>query len=114
MEYLNLEGSLGRDLLVFGKQVTISGKVGGGIREKGAGLTITSTGEVGGPIHYEGDTPAEVSPSAKLASPVEFKKLEHKRNYRDAHYYVWRVIWTAAFILFGMVLFLLAPDLPKK
>ncbi len=109
MEYLNLEGSLGRDLLVFGKHVTISGKVGRGIREKGSELTITASGEVGGPIHYEGDTPAEVSPSAKLASPVEFKKLVHKREYRDAHYYVWRVIWTAAFILFGMVLFLLAP-----
>ncbi len=109
VEYLNLEGSLGRDLLVFGKQVTISGKVGGGIREKGAGLTITASGEVGGPIHYEGDTPAEVSSKAKLASPVEFKQLEHKRNYREGRYYVWQVIWAAAFILFGLVLFALMP-----
>jgi len=109
MEYLNLEGSLGRDLLVFGKQVTISGKVGGGIREKGAGLTITASGEVGGPIHYEGDTPAEVSSKAKLASPVEFKQLEHKRDYREGRYYVWQVIWAAAFILFGLVLFALMP-----
>jgi cytoskeletal protein CcmA (bactofilin family) len=109
VESLNLEGSLGRDLLVFAKHVTISGKVGGGIREKGAALTITSSGEVGGPIHYEGDTPAEVSPSAKLASPVEFKKLEHKRDYRKGHYYVWQVIWAAAFVLFGLVLMALMP-----
>jgi len=109
VENLNLEGSLGRDLLVFAKHVTISGKVGRGIREKGAGLTITSTGEVGGPIHYEGDTPAEVSPSAKLASPVEFKKLEHKRDYRQGKYYVWQVIWAAAFVLFGLVLMSLMP-----
>ncbi len=109
VESLNLEGSLGRDLLVFGKHVTISGKVGGGIREKGAGLTITSSGEVGGPIHYEGDTPAEVSPSAKLASPVEFTQLKHKRDYRQGSYYVWQVIWAAAFILFGLVLFALMP-----
>jgi cytoskeletal protein CcmA (bactofilin family) len=114
MEYLNLEGSLGRDLLVFGKQVTISGKVGGGIREKGAGLTITASGEVGGPIHYEGDAPAEVSPSAKLASPVEFKKLEHKREYREAHYYIWQVIWAAAGILFGLVLFALMPKFSQE
>jgi cytoskeletal protein CcmA (bactofilin family) len=114
VEYLNLEGSLGRDLLVFGKQVTISGKVGGGIREKGAGLTITSGGEVGGSVYYEGDTPAEISPKAKLASPVEFKKLVHKHEYQDAHYYVWRVIWTAAFILFGMVLVLLAPRFARE
>jgi cytoskeletal protein CcmA (bactofilin family) len=109
VEYLNLEGSLGRDLLVFGKQVTISGKVGGGIREKGAGLTITSGGEVGGSIYYEGDTPAEISPKAKLASPVEFKKLEHKRDYREGKYYVWQVIWAAAFVLFGLVLMTLMP-----
>jgi cytoskeletal protein CcmA (bactofilin family) len=109
VEYLNLEGSLGRDLLVFGKQVTISGKVGGGIREKGAGLTITSGGEVGGSVYYEGDTPAEISPKAKLASPVEFKKLEHKRDYRQGKYYVWQVIWAAAFVLFGLVLMTLMP-----
>jgi hypothetical protein len=114
MENLSLEGSLGRDLLVFGKHVTISGKVGRGIREKGSGLTITASGEVGGPIHYEGDTPAEVSPSAKLASPVEFKKLVHEHEYRDAHYYIWRVIWTAAFVLFGMILCLLAPRFAKE
>jgi cytoskeletal protein CcmA (bactofilin family) len=114
VENLNLEGGLGRDLLVFGKQVTISGKVGGGIREKGAGLTITSNGEVGGPIHYEGDNPAEVSPKAKLASPVEFHQLEHKPRYMKGHYYVWRVIWTGAFILFGMVLVLLMPKFAEE
>lgn len=109
VENLNLEGSLGRDLLVFAKHVTISGKVGRGIREKGSELTITASGEVGGPIHYEGDNPAEVSPSAKLASPVEFKKLVHKRDYREGKYYVWQVIWAAAFVLFGLVLMSLMP-----
>lgn len=114
VESLSLEGSLGRDLLAFGKRVTISGKIGGDVRDKGSELTITAGGEVGGRIRYEGDNPAEVSPQAKLASPVEYKKLEHKREYRDAHYYIWRVIWTAAFVLFGMVLFLLAPGFAKE
>ena len=114
VESLNLEGNLGRDLMAFGKHVTVSGKIGGDIREKGSELTITSGGEVGGRIHYEGDNPAEVSPKAKLASPVEFKKLVHKHEYRDAHYYVWRVIWTAAFVLFGMVLVLLAPRFARE
>lgn len=114
VENLSLEGSLGRDLLVFGKHVTISGKVGRGIREKGSELTITGSAEVGGPILYEGDAPAEVSPSAKLASPVEFKKLEHKREYREAHYYIWQVIWAAAGILFGLVLFALMPKFSQE
>jgi len=109
VEYLNLEGSLGRDLFIFGKHATISGKVGGAIREKGHGLTINATAEVDGPIHYEGDTPAEVSAKAKLASPVEFKQMEKKESYREGGYYVWQVIWAAAGILFGLVLFALMP-----
>jgi cytoskeletal protein CcmA (bactofilin family) len=109
VESLALDGSLGRDLLMFGNHLSVSGKVGGGIKMKGAALTINSGAEVDGPIHYEGDNPAEVSAQAKLASPVEFKKLEHKHEYQNKDYYIWRVIWTAAFILFGLVLFMLFP-----
>ncbi len=32
----------------------------------------------------------------------------------QGHYYVWRVIWTAAFILFGVVLFLLMPKFAQE
>jgi len=44
-----------------------------------------------------------------LASPVEFKYFQKKRDYRDSGYYIWQVIWAAAFILFGLVLFALMP-----
>jgi cytoskeletal protein CcmA (bactofilin family) len=109
VQNLALDGSLGRDLLIFGNHLSVSGKVGGGIRMKGNALAINAGAEVNGPIHFEGENPAEVSAQAKLASPVEFKKMEHMREYRHKDYYIWRVIWTAAFILFGMVLFLLLP-----
>jgi cytoskeletal protein CcmA (bactofilin family) len=109
MENLHLEGSLGRDILGFGKHFTLSGKVGGNARLKGDELTINSGAQVDGPIRYEGTHEAEVAPGAKLASPVEFHQQEHKPHYMQGHYYVWRVIWTAAFVLFGVVLFLLLP-----
>jgi cytoskeletal protein CcmA (bactofilin family) len=109
VENLNLEGSLGRDIFIFAKHFTLSGKVGGGIRMKGDELTINSNAQVDGPIRYEGNREADVATGAKLASPVEFHKLEHKPRYMQGHYYVWRVIWTAAFVLFGVVLFLLMP-----
>lgn len=109
VENLALDGNLGRDLMIFGNHLSVSGKVGGGIKMKGNALTINSGAEVDGPIHFEGEKPAEVSPGAKLASPVEFKHREHKREYLNKDYYIWRVIWTAAFILFGLVLFLLLP-----
>jgi cytoskeletal protein CcmA (bactofilin family) len=108
-ENLNLEGSLGRDLMIFGKHLTLSGMVDGAIQMKGDLLTINSSAKVAGPIRYEGNKEPEVSPQAKLASPVDYRKLEHKPRYMEGHYYVWQVIWLAAFVLFGLVLFQLMP-----
>jgi hypothetical protein len=109
VENLNLEGSLGRDLMIFGKHLTLSGMVDGAIQMKGDLLTINSSAKVAGPIRYEGNKEPEVSPQAKLASPVDYRKLEHKPRYMEGHYYVWQVIWLAAFVLFGLVLFQLMP-----
>ncbi len=111
---LAIDGHLGRDILFYGEEINLNGGVGGGIRQRGHALIIGSSAQVDGPIHFEGDHPASVSPGAKLASPVEFKQMEHKREYRESDYYVWRVIWTAAFVLFGMVLFLLAPGFARE
>jgi cytoskeletal protein CcmA (bactofilin family) len=110
----SLDGQLGRDLLVFTEHTGISGKVAGGIWAKGDSLDLTSSAEVDGGIRFEGDHPPDVSRNAKLASPVDFHKLEHRPRYRQGHYYLWRLIWTAAFILFGMVLVLLAPTFAKE
>src|SRR5207244_1380686 len=41
---------------------------------------------------------------------VHFEKLKHGDDYRTVHYYVWQVIWAAAFILFGLVLFAAMPN----
>ena len=114
VESLNVEGKLGRDILVYSKHLGVSGTVGGGIQAKGGTLSIGATGEVDGPVRFEGETSPEVSPGAKLASPVEYKKWEHKRSYRDGSYYIWQVIWSAAYILFGLVLFALMPKFSQE
>ena len=114
VESLNVEGKLGRDILVYSKHLGVSGTVGGGIQAKGGTLSIGATGEVDGPVRFEGETSPEVSPGAKLASPVEYKKWEHKRSYRDSSYYIWQVIWSAAYILFGLVLFALMPKFSQE
>jgi len=106
---LAMDGHLGRNILFYGDEVNVNGGVGGGIQQKGHSLIIGSSAQVDGPIRFEGDRPANVSPGAKLASPVEFKQMEKKESYREGHYYVWQVIWAAAFILFGLVLFALMP-----
>jgi cytoskeletal protein CcmA (bactofilin family) len=114
VENLNLEGTLGKDLMMFGKHLTLSGKVDGAIRMKGDFLTIDSSAQVAGPIHFEGNKEPEVSPQAKLASPVDYHKLQRKPHYMEGHYYVWQVIWLAAFVLFGLVLFQLMPQFSKE
>jgi cytoskeletal protein CcmA (bactofilin family) len=106
---LGIDGRLGRDLMAMTGETTISGTIDGEVRTKGRNMSIASSAQVSGPIHYEGDNPASVAAGAKLASPVEFTKMRHKSQYTEGHYYVWRIIWTAAFVLFGMVLFLLLP-----
>jgi cytoskeletal protein CcmA (bactofilin family) len=108
-ETLNVDGHVGRDLLFLGARLSVSGAVAGAIRAKGQSLTLNASAKVDGPVRFDGDNPPEVSSQAKLASPVEYHKLHHKSRYEEGHYYVWRVIWTAAFILLGMVLVLLAP-----
>jgi cytoskeletal protein CcmA (bactofilin family) len=106
---LSVDGSVGRDALLFFQHANLSGKIGGGIRAKGESLTISSTAVIDGPVKFEGHKQVEVSPSAKLASPVEFTQMHEKRDYRESSYYVWQVIFAAAFILFGLVLFALMP-----
>jgi cytoskeletal protein CcmA (bactofilin family) len=106
---LNVDGQLGGDVLSFGDHVDINGKVGGGIHAKGNTLSIGSGAEVDGHVYFEGRNPVEVASGAKLAFPVEFHKEEHKREEAGAKYYIWKVIWTAAFILLGLVLFALMP-----
>lgn len=114
LETLNLDGSLGKDLLMFGKHPVIAGKVGGAIKAKAERLTIVSTAEVDGPIWFEGHNPPDVSPQAKLASPPEYHKLERKPSYLRGHYYVWQLIWGAAYVLFGLVLFALMPRFSQE
>lgn len=111
---LSLDGRLGRSLLAFFEHADLGGQIGGAVHVKGDSLVIKSTAVIDGPIHFEGHKEAEVSPSAKLASPVEFKQMEKKESYRSGGYYVWQVIWAAAFILFGLVLFALMPKFAEE
>jgi hypothetical protein len=110
-ESLIEEGSVGRDALLFFARGDLGGKIGGSVRARGDAMSITSSAVIGGPVHFEGNKPAVVSPSAKLASPVEFTQIKRHETYRDSGYYIWQVIWASAYILFGLVLFSLLPTL---
>jgi cytoskeletal protein CcmA (bactofilin family) len=103
-----LDGQIGGDVLLFDNHTSINGKIAGSVQAKGESFSVGPKGEIGGHIKYEGNKEPEVSSQAKLASPVEFKKQVHTREY-TATSYLWQAIWAAALVLFGLVLFLLMP-----
>jgi cytoskeletal protein CcmA (bactofilin family)/anti-sigma factor RsiW len=111
---LTIDGGVGRDVLAFVNETAISGNIGGGIQAQGNTLRFNSGAQVNGPVKFKGNRPPDVSSGAKLAVlPVAFTQLEHHKRYQEGGFYVWRVIWTAAVILFGLVLFNLLPTFAR-
>src|SRR5258707_1412718 len=106
-----LDGHIGHDVLAFNQRLDLRGQVQGDIRLRADVFTIESSAQVGGPIHYEGSKPPDVSPQAKLASAVDYEYVKKGEEHGGgAHYYFWRLIWSGAFILYGLVLIMLMPQ----
>ena len=110
---LTIDGTVGRDVLTFGSEAAIAGNIGGGIQAQGNTLKFNSGAQVNGPVKFKGEHPPEVASGAKLAVPVVFTQEEHHSRYRDSGFYVWKVFWIAALILFGLVLFVLLPNFAR-
>lgn len=111
---VSLDGKIGRDVWAAFQQATLSGTVDGNMSVQGESLNITGTAQVGGPIRFKGAKPATVSSEAKLASPVEYTHLEKQRDERGAGFYIWRLVWTGSFILFGLVLISVMPKFSQE
>jgi cytoskeletal protein CcmA (bactofilin family) len=108
-ETATLDGKVDRDVLAFFKQLSVSGTIAGNLQGKGESLSIGSGAVVGGTTKFEGDKEPSVASDAKLASPMQFKQAEHRHDARGSGYYIWRVIFTGAFVLLGLVLISLMP-----
>jgi cytoskeletal protein CcmA (bactofilin family) len=109
-----IDGKVGRDVLAMFQEGTVAGTIDGNFKGRGQSLSITSTAQINGEAKFEGEKPAEVASGAKLASPLQFTKLEHKsRTERGIGFYIWRVVWAGAWILLGLVLISLMPGFAK-
>jgi cytoskeletal protein CcmA (bactofilin family) len=106
-----LTGHVAGDLLAFGGNFDINGVLGHDAAFQSDTLSIGPSAEIKGHTKFEGNREAEVSPSAKLGSPVAFtlKKHGRERDYSSARFY-WHqtLLWGASFV-FGLVVLLLAP-----
>ncbi len=106
----SLEGRVGRDLMLFTGRGQLNGFVGGNARLKGdRELTIGPNAEIRGKATFSGPSAPEVSPSAKLASPLEIKIVKRGRDYTRPRFYLGlALLWGVAF-LFGVLIALLMP-----
>jgi cytoskeletal protein CcmA (bactofilin family) len=111
---LTVDGKVDGDFLSFSESTSISGFIGGSVKGRGKSLSIGSGAEIDGKTVFYGEQPPSVASDAKLGSSPEFTKAEHHAHERDAGYYVWRIIWTGAVILFGLVLAGVMPKFAKE
>ena len=111
---ISIDGTLGRDILSYARYLNIGGSVGGRVKAHGDALSIASTAKIDGATEFKGQKPPDVASEAKLGSPIQFTKEEPKPEYRSWHYYMWQLIWAAAFVLFGLVLFAVMPEFSRQ
>ncbi len=111
---LGVEGKVGGDLVAFDQSTRVAGTIDGGIDARGETLTIKSTAQVAGPVKFEGEKPPHVEDGAKLAKgPVSFTPHKPKswgEKDSGSGYYIWRLLWSSSFILYGLVLIWLMPN----
>ena len=105
-----LDGRVAGDLLAFTEVLDINGSLDGNAMVYGQRLRIGPNAQIGGQIRYRGERQPIVDSGARLASQIEILTRGRPRpNYASPGFY-WRQIlsWGAA-VLFGLVLFLIAP-----
>ncbi len=104
-----LDGKIAGDLLAYVGDLNIGGSLGHDATIRGRQLSVGPSAEIVGRTKYTGDRQAEVSPGAKLGSPIEFTVVKRGQNYNHPGYYWHQVMyWGASFVL-GLAILLLAP-----
>ncbi|HEY4710041.1 MAG TPA: hypothetical protein VIH46_07720 [Candidatus Acidoferrales bacterium] len=104
-----LNGRIKGDLLGFAGDLSIGGWMGHDVTIRGGQLSVGPSGEIVGRTKYTGYHQAEVSPSAKLGSPIEFTEIKRGQTYDRPRYYWHQIMyWGASFVL-GFAILLLAP-----
>jgi cytoskeletal protein CcmA (bactofilin family) len=114
-QIVSLDGTVGRNVTAMFNEGHVSGTIGENLWAKGDSLTIASSARIDGQAKFEGNKAPEVASGAKLASPMEFTKVERQsRAEHGVGYYIWRIVWAGARILLGLVLISLMPIFARE
>ncbi len=110
--HMEVNGKLVGDLLAYSGDVDINGQLGRNARIRSGHLTIGSRAEIAGQTTAELRQAPEVSTSAKLGSPLDWKitKRDSENRYSSVRYYVHQILKWGASFLFGLVLLFVVPN----
>lgn len=104
------DGRIEHDLAVLSEKEELNGFVGGNANLASGRLTLGPQADIRGSASYRGQYRPEVSPQAKLGSPLAVTLENRWNKYAHPRYYWWHVLRLAAAFLFGLVFLLLAPE----
>ena len=105
-----LDGQVTGDLLAFSGTLDMNGSLGGNALVRADRLRIGPDASISGQIKFRGGRQPDVASGAKLASSIQVLTRERPRpNYASLGFYWRQVLAWAAALLFGIILFLIAP-----
>ncbi len=112
-----LEGAVGRDVACFCERMEVRGSVGRHVEVRARRLEILAGARIAGDVDArlpEGKQ-VEVAEGASVAGELRTTPMEHRHGYlahwRRPHFYAFFVVQFAAGLLFGLLLYVLAPRL---
>jgi hypothetical protein len=104
-----LDGKIAGDFLAIAGDLSIGGLLGRDVTVRGDRLTIGPHAEIVGQTKYTGRRQPEISPTAKLGSPIQITVPKRGPDYSRLAYYWHQVMFCGASFLLGLAMLLLAP-----
>ena len=113
-ETVTLDGSVGRDLLVFAETSEVNGTVGGDARLAGETIRIGPNAVIEGELRIHAGEEPDISADAGLTARPSIELAEDSSSHSSLGRYLWRFIaWSAAFV-YGLVALFLAPRMVTR
>jgi cytoskeletal protein CcmA (bactofilin family) len=104
-----LEGSVARDVLASAERHELRSRIGGSALLAGERLLVGPSGSLEGETKFYGGEEPDVSPDARIASPIEFEKFEHEERHGRGDWFFHGIYFFAAAFVLGAAFILISP-----
>ena len=112
--HIEINGSVGDDLVVLGRDISIAGEIAGDVTLRGVDIAILPSARIGGDLTYRSTKEADIHPDAEIAGDVTFIRSEAPARMTGRAMLVFGVSWLvfiASLMVLGTILVLVFPRL---